>query len=303
MGQTSPDLTRLSSAVAELLPGAVVVSREANVRNSSFLTEVVTCRVPGGEDLRLFFKYGGGFEEATGFGHRGGVSYEARVYQDLLQPLGVRTVPFYGTHLDSEAGATWLILGFQPGWCIEMRLGLAARWIGEFHRAATARFGSRPPAWLKRYDRAHYAQVAHQTREHAERLGVGLPWLPAACEAFESTAVDLLGSRPAVIHGELYPHNVMRHLDTVLPVDWESAAFGAGEIDLASLTEGWPAADVDECLREYAAARWPGGSPQDFDAAFDAARLYLDFRWLSEKPDDRWYLDDLVIRGERLGRI
>ena len=309
MEQEPPDLIRLGHAVDELLPGAVVVSRHANVRNSSFLTEVVTCRLPGGDSLRLFCKYGNGANEATGYGHRGGVSYEARVYRDLLRPLGVRTVPFYGTHLDPGTGTTWLVLGFQPGWCIDMRLGLAARWIGEFHRAATGRFADRPPVWLKRYDQAYYTQWARRTSEFAEQLELGLHWLPAVCEGFESLASDLLTRRPTAIHGELYPHNVILHLDAVLPIDWESAAFGAGEIDLASLTEGWSAADLDECRREYAAARWPEGPPEDFDAAFDAARLYLDFRWLGEEPgqlmdpESRWFLDDLILRGERLGLI
>jgi hypothetical protein len=309
MAQAPPDLTRLGRALDELLPGAVIVSREANVRNSSFLTEVVTCGLPGGEDLRLFCKYGNGADEATGYGHRGGVSYEARVYRDLVQPLGMGTVPFYGSHVDPDTGNTWLVLGFQPGWCIDMRLGLAARWIGEFQRAAAARFGDMPPAWLKRYDRSYYAQVAGLTREYAEQLGLGLGWLPAVCEGFDSVASDLLGLRPTAIHGELYPHNVILHLDTVVPIDWESAAFGAGEIDLASLTEGWPPTDVDECLGEYAAARWPEGLPEDFEAAFDAARLYLDFRWLTEKPamfthpESSWYLNDLILRGGRLGLI
>src|SRR5215472_861339 len=307
MEPVSPDLTRLRCAIGELLPGAVVVSRQANVRRSTFLSEVVTCRLPGGDKLRLFCKYGDGADEATSDGHRGGVSYEARVYRDLLPPLGVKTVPFYGTHIDPHTGTTWLVLGFQPGWCIKEKLGLAARWIGEFQRAARTRFGDLPPAWLMRYEPAHYAQVARITREYAERLGLGLRWLPAVCEGFECVASDLLGLRRTAIHGELYPHNVMLHRDTVIPIDWESAAFGAGEIDLASLTEGWPADELDECLREYAAARWPEGLPEDFDTAFDAARLYLDFRWLSEEPamfthpDARWYLDDLILRGERLG--
>src|SRR5215472_2474393 len=309
MGQASPDLSRPGHAVGALLPGAVVVSRHANVRSSSFLTELVTCRLPDGEDLRLFCKYGKGANEATGYGHRGGVSYEARVYRDLLQPHGVRTVPFYGTHLDPDTGTTWLVLGFQPGWCIDMSLGVGARWIGEFQRAATARFGDKPPRWLKRYDRSYYAQWARRTKEFAERLGLGLRWLPALCEGFESVASDLLGLRPTVIHGELYPHNVILHLDTVVPIDWESAALGAGEVDLASLTEGWSAADLNECLREYAAARWPDGAPQDFDPVFDAARLYLDFRWLGvepsqlQDPESRWFLDDLILRGGRLGLI
>ena len=309
MGLASPDLALLGRALGEMLPGAVVLSRQANVRSSSFLSEVVTCLLPGGDELRLFCKYGAGADEATGYGHRGGVSYEARVYRDLLQLLGAKTVPFYGTHLDPDTCTTWLVLGFQPGWCIDMRLGLAARWIGEFQRAATARFRDGPPAWLKRYDRAYYAQWARRTREFAERLGLGLRWLPALCKGFESMALDLLGQRPTAIHGELYPHNVLLHVDAAIPIDWESAAFGAGEIDLASLTEGWSAADLDECLREYTAARWPGGLPEDFDRAFDAARLYLDFRWLGEDPgqltdpDSRWFLDDMILRGERLELI
>jgi phosphotransferase family enzyme len=307
MAQALPDLTQLGCAIGELLPGGLVVSRKAYIYGTSFLTEIVTCRLPGGKKLRLFCKYGTGADEATGYGHRGGVSYEARVYRDVLQPLGVRTVPFYGTHHDPDTGTTWLVLGFQPGWPIDMRLDLAGRWIGEFQRAATAHFRDMPPAWLKRYDPAYYGQWARQTREFAERLGLGLRWLPAVCEGFESVASDLLGVRRTAIHGELYPHNVILYLDTVLPIDWESAAFAAGEIDLATLTECWPSEDVDECVRAYAAARWPAGRPSDFETTFDAARLYLDFRWLGESPAQladpasRWYLDDLLLRGRRLG--
>ena len=176
-----------------MLPGAVVLSRQANVRSSSFLSEVVTCRLPGAEELRLFCKYGAGADEATGYGHRGGVAYEAQVYRDLLQPLGVRTVPFDGTHFDPDTGTTWLVLGFQPGWCIDMRLHLAARWIGEFQRAATARFRDRPPAWLKRYDPAYYA--SGRAGRWSSQKGSG--WACTGCRRCAT-------------------------------VDWESAAFGRG---------------------------------------------------------------------------
>ena len=309
MRQASPDLTRLGCALSELLPGAVVVSRRANLFSSSFLSEVVTCRLRGGEELRLLCKYGAGPADASGYGHRGGVAYEALVYRDLLQPLGVRAAPFFGAHLDPHTGATWLVLGFEQGRRINKRLGLAACWIGDFQRAAGVRFADEPPAWLKRYDTAYYAQWARRTRHLAAQLGLGAPWLPAVCMGFESVALDLLNLRPTAIHGEFYPHNVILHEDAAVPIDWESAAFGAGEIDLASLTEGWSSEDVEECVRAYAASRWPEGVPSEFETAFDVARLYLDFRWLGEDPaqladpDSRWYLDDLLVRGERLGLI
>lgn len=307
MGQASPDLTRLGCALGELLPGAVVLSRRANLFSSSFLSEVVTCRLAGGQELCLFCKYGAGAADATGYGHRGGVAYEALVYRDLLRPLGVRAAPFFGAHLDPHTGATWLVLGFQQGRRINKKLGLAARWIGAFQRAAALRFGAKPPAWLKRYDTVYYAQWARRTRHLAAQLGLCPPWLPAVCVGFEAVVSDLLNLRPTAIHGEFYPHNVILHEDAAVPIDWESAAFGAGEIDLASLTEGWSSEDVDECVRSYAAARWPEGRPSEFEAVFDAARLYLDFRWLGESPaqladpESRWYLDDLLVRGGRLG--
>jgi hypothetical protein len=70
-------------------------------------------------------------------------------------------------------------------------------------------------------------------------------------------------------------------------VDWESAAIAAGAIDLAALTEGqhWPVALVRRCERAYRIARWPDGAPSGFARALDAARVYLHFRWLGERPD------------------
>src|SRR5262249_32669584 len=71
----------------------------------------------------------------------------------------------------------------------------------------------------------------------------------------------------------------------VYPIDWESAAVAAGEIDLASLTEGWPAWYAVQYERVYREARWPSGAPADFERRLAAARVYLAFRWLANKPD------------------
>jgi hypothetical protein len=95
----------------------------------------------------------------------------------------------------------------------------------------------------------------------------------------------------------------------VYPIDWESAAVAAGEIDLASLTEGWPAGYARQYERAYRKARWPNGAPADFERRLAAARLYLAFRWLANKPDrppaadDLWYFRQLRSAGRRLGLI
>ena len=58
-------------------------------------------------------------------------------------------------------------------------------------------------------------------------------------------------------------------------VDWETAGFGPGEIDLAMLTAGgWPHETCRVAEQAYAAARWPEGEPDGFAETLAAAQLY-----------------------------
>ena len=94
-------------------------------------------------------------------------------------------------------------------------------------------------------------------------------------------------------------------------VDWESTAIAPGEIDLAAMTEGihWPARMVSDCERHYQQARWPEGPPANFKRTLDAARVYLNFRWLGERPDwatrekTMWRYDQLYAAARRLELI
>ena len=119
--------------------------------------------------------------------------------------------------------------------------------------------------------------------------------------------MDLLAPPQTVIHGEYYPQNVLAQEGVIYPVDWESAAVAAGEIDLASLTEGWPAEFARRCEEEYALARWPEGAPPEFERTLAVARLYFPLRWLGHAgtltPERSRFLDRLRLAGERLGLI
>jgi hypothetical protein len=116
---------------------------------------------------------------------------------------------------------------------------------------------------------------------------------------------------PTVIHGEYYAKTVLIRYQRLFMVDWESAAIGAGEIDVAALTEGtgWPAKLVLRCEDAYQRARWPEGAPAGFKRRLDAARIYLHFRWLGERPDwttrekSLWRYDHLHTAAGRLGLI
>ena len=160
---------------------------------------------------------------------------------------------------------------------------LAARWIGQFHAANERRLQHTPLPFLRCYDADYYRGWARRTALRAADQPHCPLWLPRLCQQFEALIALLLAAPPTIIHGEYYPKNILYREGTIYPVDWESAAVAAGEIDLASLTEGWPAEIARRCEREYQQARWPRGAPAAFARTLEAARLYWCFRWLSDR--------------------
>jgi hypothetical protein len=288
-----------------------VTGRERNVMMSTYPSEVVSCRLADAADVQVFCKYGAGRTRHLDGGHRGGVGYEATVYRDLLRPSGVSAPRYYGAYTDPGTGESWLFVEYlaradrankRPHPC----MGLTARWLGRFHRM----FEGQPAPGLNRYDTDYYRVWARRTTAFAGAWGDRFPWVDALCQRFAEETADGLGRLPTtVIHGELYPGNVLVNGDTVCPIDWESAAVGPGEIDLASLIENWPVAVAAECEREYCGARWPGGAPAGFRERLAAARLYWALRWLGDGPvpaADRthlWYYDQLHTAGRELGLL
>lgn len=288
-----------------------IVSRKPNTHMSSFPSEVVKCRFLEGNELRLFCKYVGGIGH-NGYGHRGGVEREAMIYQNLLLPLQVTAPEFYGTYVDKKNGEQWLVLKHLDN-CRHIgnsKIGLAARWIGEFQAKAEAYITSKQFPFLNFYDAEYYAGWAHRTSLFAGQLHQCFPWLARLCERFEEYAVSLPAIPQTVIHGEYYYKNILVRQGVIYPVDWESAAVSFGEIDLAALTEGeWSAKTVERCKFEYKNARWGEKVPADFEQRLDAARLYLHFRWLGNRPEQtvgdkqRWRFENMRLVGERLGLI
>ena len=287
----------------------------------TFPNEVVTCRFPGGRRRRIFVKYQCGQGHHC-FGHRGNVPYEAEVYRRVLYSLADFTPRYLGAHTDPKTGNVSLFLEYLHGtirasdivWKRTARqpraLAQAVRWIGQFH-ARHAR-GAEDPSleFLRRYDAEYYRGWAQRTLEFSRPLHELFPWLPELCK-IDEWFVPLLRETQTVIHGEFYAKTILVQKQRIFVVDWESAAIAAGEIDLAALTEGkhWPASVIEKCERAYVCARWPDGVPPSFSRTLDAARIYLHFRWLGERPD--WTIrdknlsryDHLQATAKRLGLI
>jgi len=184
---------------------------------------------------------------------------EARVY-GLLQPPGVwaptplATSP---THLVLER------VDGQPLWELEThdvadRVGAVLRAVHD----ALAREADAP--FLLRYDRRYYDRWFR-------RACAGSPALGVLRDAHDAATTRLLAEPAIVLHGELYPANVLVRAGEVLFVDWECAAAGPAVVDLAAVTTGWDAASLEACLAAY-------GRIDRY--ALDCARFHLALRWL-----------------------
>jgi aminoglycoside phosphotransferase (APT) family kinase protein len=271
-----------------------IVERVTNPYSSTAWSEVVTCELDT-QTVTFFCKYG---RPRPGRAHRQwrGVPYEARVYGDLLEELPLPTVPFYGAYGAESTDQTWLVLGHLDqcrrlnkvnGVDMDAALQRSARWIGLFHAAAERAIGCR--RFLRRYTRSYFRHWIDQTLALSRHAPEPVPWLSPLC-AWTEGKLDLLLDSPTVIHGEYYPRNILVQNGAVYPVDWETSGVAAGEIDLASLVDGWPTSVVRCCENEYRAARWPHGGSGDFESRLSLAHLYFSFRWLGEPA--AWPIQD-----------
>ncbi len=247
---------------AALAPLGRVESREPYGYASSWPLEDIRLRRPDGSRLQLLLKRFDGGDTA---GKPAFVCDPAREI-DAYALLG--RVRALGTPRCYAAGSRWLALEKVAGAELWQHGELAAweaaaRWAAGLHR----RFASLDPAprRLLRHDaRLHRRWLA---RAHAAHGDAVAPLLAAG-----ELAVAQLALLPrTLIHGELYPSNVLVRGARVAAVDWEMAGIGPGVIDLAALLTGWKGR-----ARRAILAAAGGAEPRDLAAA----RLVLAMQWL-----------------------
>jgi Phosphotransferase enzyme family len=285
-----PDTATLQARLAEALECTAVrvIERRPNPYSTTFPSEIAKLELADRAMLHAFLKYESGGSNGS-HGHRGGVPYEARVNRLLLRPLGVSVPEFYGFYADEQGGMSLLATEFMAGSIAVNKssstagMERAAEWIGHFHARGEKLLAGRPFPGLTQYDRAYYVGWSRRAEQATVEAGISAEWLQKAFAGFRQS-VDCLLSMPASpIHGEYYPHNVLVHDGRIRPIDWESAAVAIGEIDLAALTERWPAETVERCGRAYEQARWPRGAPTEWGRRLRLAQLYLHFRWIASR--------------------
>ena len=227
---------------------------------------------------------------------------EPAVYRELLAPVGL------GPPLH-DAGDEWVLVEQVAGvelWQIgDLTVwGEVAAWLPELHDRLTAQARAAPTVPLVQHDRGFYDLWLDRARPRLGRVG------PVIADA-HALAVDLAFSLPqGVIHGELYPSNVLvagRGASLrVWPVDWEMAATAPLVMDLAALSAGWGVQARHRLVAAYAqASGW-----DDLDAlvaGVDACRLLQSLQWLgwSERwePPPEHRQDWLAVAAESAARI
>ncbi len=294
-----------------LTPAQVdIIERKPNAYTATFPCEIITCRVNGNREIKIFCKHGGNHPRNVHDQEiplrQGGVPYEAKVYRHVLLPHQLSTITYYGDHHEKETDTTWLFLEHleesvhaSNGFYQVEAMSLAARWLGNFHRICEDHADPLYVPFLRIYNEEYYLKWPERTKFFAKDLNHIYPWLSNVCDKSQEL-VHLLFARPlTIIHGDFYTDNILFREGKIYPIDWGWSAIATGENDLATLTERWPSHIVEQCELEYQQTRWPQGVPADFLETLNVARLYNLFRWLGDKPErtlqkeNKWRFDNL----------
>lgn len=287
-----------------------VLERRPNPFASSFPSEIVECRWADGAERPILIKeHMAGIHD--GYGYWEGAGYEASVYLRVLAGLDLGTPRYLGSWLDEAARRHFMAIEYVSGLRLNKapmeRLADVARWTATLHARASAR--AMADEEVRRYDDSFFRGWSGRALEFIRQVRPASSWVRPLMRYFDTVCIpQLLAADQVLVHGELYPENVIVSPDRVCTVDWQSAAIGAGEIDLASLLEGyWPEDIVARCWETYTATRIAAGLAAPSRAAYEAAQLYWPIRWLGHSLDDTAlperarYLDHLERAAISLG--
>jgi|SRR5688572_5879512 len=265
----------MSSALDSLIArrDLTVLKREPSAYVSSSFNEILTCRFSDDSIRRILLKRGVTHAERS-HGNHGGVPYEVEIYRLVLEPLGIRSPRLHDAFLDTVSGETVMLIDYIEN-SVRLskaeisRLYDAACWIAAFHKANQSRV-ELLAGQVRRYGSDYYSGWMNRAHEF---WSADNPWLGALREAWNEFAQELQAG-PTIVHGEYYPKNILISGDTIIPIDWETTAIAAGEIDVVFLTERWPDAIREACESAYRQARWPEGPPASFHRRLLLANMY-----------------------------
>ena len=291
-----PSRAALKRGLAEVLAAEIaahgplrIVHRRENPRVSSYVADIVQVRFADGHREQLLCKFAHGRELTPPTPHYG-LAHEAGVYADVLGPCPLESPHVFGAFTDDETGEVVLVMRFYPDAVPAAKstdpaaVDSLIRWLAAFHEWAGSRLADPRWAFLPRYDAELYTMWLDRTCEHAAPYAAECPWLARVADAYRERIPLLVASPVTVIHGEFTTRNALWNHGRILPIDWETAAIGPAEVDLAVFTYDWHPENIAVIERKYLEARWGGAPPEGYRERLLAARLYAAFHWLFGTP-------------------
>lgn len=293
------DFTIDGSSIIELL------SVDPNPEGSRQHSVILRVRTADGRTRSLLAK-SGKTEERTDVGHPWGIDQEVAAYTGPLNSLETYRSPFIGA-VDDGHGRIWLLLKW-----LDQAVPLAqgphpqsihhvAHWLGTFHRESITWITAEPSSGdLVPYGDVINAWASATVRELEPYVASGSDLARILADLSHALS-GLAAAEDTVVHGDLYPPNVLLKGPDVVPIDWEWIGIGPGEIDVAALTDGWEDDDVSTSVHLYWQARRPGYVPDASDVRrLWAARLFLVARWLGghvseSNPPPQYWLEQLEL--------
>jgi hypothetical protein len=242
----------------------------------------------GDERLDLFVKHGPAIDVDDPFkgGMPGGLSYEAVAHEQAQRTYPHSTARAYGLYVDGSGDATLLFerVILRHGEPAEpISIDDYAAWLGRFQRtySLSARGKEREVFTITRSFLGMWLERAEAT---IHSLGFeALP--PTTAALYEDDVRCLTTVDPVLLHGDFYSDNVLQAADgTLRIIDWELAAMGAGEIDLATLLLGRSDRTQQACVAAYVESRYDHSAPRLIARRLLAARTYVLLRILSIPP-------------------
>ena len=271
----------------------------------------VDVRLDDGRELALVWKDLGSASEAAGGTRVGPRSlYEPRreieVYRRVLRHSRDGTPKLLGGVISARRPRHWLFVervrGIELPQVGDFGIWLAtAAWLGSFHRrfaSAAARRGLQR-ARLLDYDRELLGLWTDRIRR---RLATGALTprrdVDRVLDAYERSLPELAKLPRTLIHGELFPANIVvdaaAKTPRICPVDWETAGVGPGLIDLAMLAAGnWHDDQIVSLLAAYDAAVSGRARvtrvSETLGHAFTLCRLHVAIRMLGWSAERDWH--------------
>jgi hypothetical protein len=276
------------------------IDRRPSEYTSWYAAEVITARLSGGREFRIFLK-----DFATYRAAKHGMSdrrdREVRTYRQLLDRGALGTAAYYGCIRNGHGGRFWLFLEFVEGTPIRY-LDFdywveAAAWLGRMqgHFARRVERLDRS-AFLIRHDRDFFQAQAERARRSLRTARPDLLRRLDAVLGLYPGVIDAMVAQPStLVHGAYRPGQVLAtrgpHGLRLCPTDWELAGFGSVLYDLASLADGFRPPHFEQLVDAYAVDARRAGVPvpgmEEMERVVHCFRLHRALGWLAKvaRPD------------------